>query len=124
MIQRLLRCFCFARAYSLFDNRSQDANLLTSEVDVSPLQTEQLTHAKSRTRNQEDQRPLSVTQTRNESVDFRGKKHFWYRAPLCALANEGDGIVIGEFVSSRVVKEHAHQVPNLGATGSGEWKGP
>ena len=34
---RLLRCFCFARAYSLFDNRSQDANLLSSEVDVSQL---------------------------------------------------------------------------------------
>src|ERR1700686_1826699 len=34
---RLLKCFCFARAYSLVDNRSQDANLLTSEVDVSPL---------------------------------------------------------------------------------------
>jgi hypothetical protein len=80
--------------------------------------------AKSRTRSQEDERPLSVTQTRNEAVDFRRKEHFRYRAPLCALANEGDGIVVGEFVSSRVVKEHAHQVSNLGATSSGEWKGP
>src|SRR6266478_2323402 len=34
---RLLRCFCFARADCLFDNRSQDVNLLSSEVDVSPL---------------------------------------------------------------------------------------
>jgi hypothetical protein len=34
---RLLGCFCFARADCLFDNRSQDANLLSSEVDVSPL---------------------------------------------------------------------------------------
>ncbi len=34
---RLLGCFCFARADCLFDNGSQDANLLSSEVDVSPL---------------------------------------------------------------------------------------
>jgi len=39
---RLLGCFCFARADCLFDNRSQDANLLSSEVDVSPLRLAEL----------------------------------------------------------------------------------
>jgi len=34
---RLLGCFCFARADCLFDDRSQDANLFSGEVDVSPL---------------------------------------------------------------------------------------
>jgi|SRR5271169_5339524 len=68
--------------------------------------------------------PLSVTQTGNESVDFRRQENFWHGAPLCALTDKGDGIVVGEVVSSRVVKEHAHQVPNLGTTSSGEWMRP
>ena len=35
--RRLLGCFCFARADRLFNDGSQDANLLSSEVDVAPL---------------------------------------------------------------------------------------
>ena len=68
--------------------------------------------------------PLSVTQTVSESIDFGRQKHFWYCASFRALADEGDGIVVGEFVSSRVVKEHAHQDSNLSSSRSGEWKGP
>ena len=60
----------------------------------------------------------------SESIDFGRQKHFWYCAPFRALADEGDGIVFDEVVSSRVVKEHAHQIPNLGTTSSGEWKRP
>jgi hypothetical protein len=100
------------------------ANLFSGEVDVSPLYTEQFAHAKPRARSQENKSPLSVTQTVNESVDFGRQEHFWHSAPLRALADEGDGIVVGEVVSSCVVKEHAHQISNLGATSSGEWKRP
>jgi hypothetical protein len=58
----------------------------------------------------------------NESVDFGRQKDFWYCAPFRALADEGDGIAFAEVVSSRVIKEDAHQIPDLGSTGSGEWK--
>jgi len=65
---------------------------------------------------------LSITQTVSESVDFGRQKHFWYCPPFRALADEGDRIAFDEVVSSGVVKEHAHQIPNLGATSSDEWK--
>jgi hypothetical protein len=60
----------------------------------------------------------------SESVDFGRQKHFWYCAPFRALADEGDGIAFDEVVSSGVIKEHAHQIPNLGTTSPGEWKRP
>lgn len=122
---RLLRCFGLTWPDCLFDNGSQDADLFSGEVYVSPLLDRTIrSHAKARTRSQENKSPLSVTQTGNESVDFGRQKYFWYCAPFRALTDEGDGIAFDEVVSSRMIKEHAHQIPNLGATGSGEWKRP
>lgn len=49
----------------------------------------------------------------NESVDFGRQKYFWCSASFRALADEGDGIMVCEVVSSRVVEEYAHQIADL-----------
>jgi hypothetical protein len=113
--------------YGCADNREKDASVLhgpsaRSTIDrrtlscfpakstSPPPYTEQFAHAKSGARSQEDERPLSVTQTGNETVDFGRQKHFWYCALLCALADGGDAIVVDKVVSSGVVIEYAHQI--------------
>jgi hypothetical protein len=96
---------------------------LSSEVNIPPLETEEFAHAQSGTSGQENKSLLSVTQPASESIDFGRQKHLRLRPPLCALADEADGIAVDEVVPPRMVKEDTHQISNLGATAPGKWEG-
>ena len=49
-----------------------------------------------------------------------GRSSSRLRPPLCALADEADGVAVDEVVPPRVVKEDTHQISNFGATAAGK----
>ena len=71
---RLLRCFSLTRADGLGTNGQENKSL------------------------------LSVTQPASESIDFGRQKHLRLRPPLCALADEANGIAVDEVVPPRWLK--------------------
>jgi hypothetical protein len=87
-----------------------------AEVDVTPLQAEQLALSQAGGYCQENQRSFSDAEVVDQSLDFSGRQDSWCSASLCTLTDEVDWIAVKQLVPAGVIKQDGHQIPNLGAT--------
>jgi hypothetical protein len=87
-----------------------------AEVDVTPLQAEQLALSQAPGYCQENQRSFSDAEVVDQSLDFSGRQDSWCSASLCTLTDEVDWIAVKQLVSAGMIEKHGHQISNLGAT--------
>jgi hypothetical protein len=106
------------------DNGSHHINFSTLEIEVPPLEAEQLALTKTRGRVHEDQDTGQWTHSAQKLSDLLNEKNVRYLATFGTLANKIDGIVVKEFLSAGMVKQHAHNVLDLRARGASQRKLP
>jgi hypothetical protein len=92
-----------------------NVHLPTVEVQIPPSEPKQLALPKAGRRVHKDQDARQWTHSAQKLPDFIDKKDVRYPAALGALPNELDGIIIKQFVSASMIKQHAHDVLDLRA---------
>src|SRR5260221_4235711 len=106
------------------DNGSHHIDFSAVEVQVLTEEAEQLALTKTRGRVDKDQDTGQCTYSAQKLLDFINRKDMRYRAAFSTLANEMDGVTVKELVSASMIKQHAHDVLDLGARGAGQGKLP
>jgi hypothetical protein len=95
-------------------DRARYSKLQILEINVLPAKREQFTDPKTGCRVEESQGALSDGQLAEKELKFRKFKNVRNLLPFRALPNELDRVTINPLVSHRVMKDCAHDVPNLG----------
>jgi hypothetical protein len=109
----LLRRFDLARTNDTVNDRSSYAHRSLAEVDVAPLQAEQLALSQAGGYCQENQRSFSDAEVVDQSLDFSGRQDSWCSASLCTLTDELNWIAVKQLVSAGMIEKHGHQISSL-----------
>jgi hypothetical protein len=103
------------RTNDLEHDGSRDANFIFPEVDILPLETEELAHSQARSEGHEHKRALPDAENSNESLNFACTKYHRSCSSLCTLSYELNRVAITDLVSDSVIEDDAHDVPDFGA---------
>jgi hypothetical protein len=117
-----LGSFGFARTDHLKNYRSNDAEFIGLEVNVSPLKAKQLAHPQTSAERHQYKSSFSQRKRGKQAElpwESRRPGPFAFRT----LSYQLNWIAITDLVAYSMIEEDAHQVPDLRATGSRERQG-
>src|SRR5258708_3702205 len=83
------------------------------EIHIPPAQGQEFADAKPSSGVQQDEGPFPNTKLAEQELNFDKFENVRNALAFRALSNELDRILVRPFVSHRVSKECAHEVPNL-----------
>jgi len=86
------------------------------EVDIVPLETKEFTHPQACPESQEDKSALPNIESGNGSLNFACTEYHRDCFSLCTLPYEPNRVTIADLMSDSVVEDHAHEIPDFGAT--------
>ena len=110
-----LRRLRFAGADDLKNDGARNADLVFIEVDVYPLESEQLACPQSCNDIEQDHGSLAEIEGAQQQLDFFDFEYGWDLLSLGALAHPLHRVPIEEFMTQAVIEKDTYHVTNLGA---------
>jgi len=85
----------------------RDGNFIFPEVDIVPLETEELAHSQACSEGHEHKRALPDAENSNESLNFACTEYHRSCSSLCTLSYELNRVAIADPMSDSVIDAYA-----------------
>lgn len=110
---RFLGTFRLADADKVLNDGAGDVDLFRLGIDVLPFQCEDLTSPQTCGHGQQDERPLSEAEIRQQALYFVRSEDVRRCSSLCALPHPFNGVTLAEVMAPPIIEQQAHDISYL-----------